>query len=112
MTVSAASGAVGSTDNPISDVPAAANNAAEIGTDPVPAPSETPVVDTVAPAVADAVPDPPAEPTDGGGATDDLRETVNGLAQTVTGLVETVRGLLPNDDAPTKMPWTHFGSRG
>ena len=112
MSVPAATGAAGVPDeNPLNDVGPAADNAAAIGTEPVPDPSDVPVVDKAAPAAADAVPDPPAQPTDAASGLDELRGMVNNLSETVAGLVEVVKGLTPSDDGPGKLPWTHRGGR-
>jgi hypothetical protein len=49
-------------------------------------------------------------------AHDDLRPLVESLATTVSELKETVAGLVSmgeneiHDSAPTKKPWTHYGS--
>lgn len=75
--------------------------------DPTPTPPTDPTP-TPTPAPGPPTPPAPVENND-----DSLRETVNGLVTTVAGLVETVGKLVPRerDEAPTRVPWTHRGSR-
>lgn len=60
--------------------------------------------------VVEAIPDPPADPTDGDNALDELRATVADLATTLATVVEKVIGA-ESDAKPDKGPWTHRGSR-
>lgn len=65
---------------------------------PTPAPTPDPPAPTPAP-------EPVSTPAhDSGDRLDRLEGIVNGL-------VEAVNKLIPNDEKPTRKPWTHFGSR-
>lgn len=65
--------------------------------DPTPVPANDPPV----------IPTPPPTPTPSTTPMDRLDK----LEGVVDGLITLVEKILPNDDQPTKKPWTHIGSR-
>jgi hypothetical protein len=80
----------------------------ESETPPANPPADTPPVSP--PADAPKPPAAPEPPKEG----EDLRDVVRGLTETVAGLVTSVTALTESsrrDVAPTKRPWTHYGSR-
>lgn len=56
----------------------------------------------------DPEPPPEPDPTPAPGASGDRLDRLEGI---VNGLVDIVAALAPKDEAPTKTPWTHRGSR-
>ena len=89
-------------------VAAAAENVTETATAPVPDPP--PAVETA----VETVPETNAETnaTDGGAdGIAELRGIVAAMGDTLNAVVEAVNKHAPDDDAPIKRPWTHWGSK-
>lgn len=55
-------------------------------------------------------PTPPAPPTPSE-PSNDSGDRIGKLEGIVAGLVDVVSKLVPNDVTPTKVPWTHIGSK-